>query len=90
MIEMRAERRRTAWPGDIHPSSSSRSSWKSSQASRPWVRWRRHGIHPNSINAWKQILLEKGPEIFSKDSTIVEYERRIAELERLLAGKRWR
>lgn len=46
-----------------------------------------YGIHPNSINAWKQILLEKGPEIFSKDSTIVEYERRIAELERLLGRK---
>ena len=46
-----------------------------------------YGIHPNSINAWKQTLLEKGPEIFSRDSTIAEYERRIAELERLLGQK---
>ncbi len=46
-----------------------------------------YGIHPNSINAWKRTLLEKGPEIFSRDSTIAEYERRIAELERLLGQK---
>lgn len=46
-----------------------------------------YGIHPNSINAWKRTLLEKGPELFSRDSTIAEYERRIAELERLLGRK---
>ena len=46
-----------------------------------------YGIHPNSINAWKRTLLEKGPELFSQDSTIAEYERRIAELERLLGRK---
>ena len=48
---------------------------------------RAYGIHPNSINAWKRTLLEKGPELFSRDSTVGEYERRIAELERLLGRK---
>jgi hypothetical protein len=36
------------------------------------------------VNTWKQILLEKGPEIFAQDSIVAEYERRIAELERLI------
>ena len=32
-------------------------------------------------------FLEKGPEVFSADKTIQEYERRIAELEQLLGKK---
>jgi transposase-like protein len=46
-----------------------------------------YGVHPNSASAWKRILLEKGPEIFAQDSTVAEYERRIAKLERLLGQK---
>ena len=46
-----------------------------------------YGVHPNTVNAWKQTLLEKGPEIFAQDSTVVEYERRIGELERLIGKK---
>ena len=46
-----------------------------------------YGVHPNSASAWKRTLLEKGPEIFAKDSTVAEYERRIADLERLLGKK---
>ena len=46
-----------------------------------------YGVHPNSASAWKRTLLEKGPEIFAKDSTVAEYERRIAGLERLLGKK---
>jgi len=46
-----------------------------------------YGVHPNTINAWKQTLLEKGPEIFAQDSTVAEYERRIGELERLIGKK---
>jgi len=46
-----------------------------------------YGVHPNSAGAWRRALLEKGPEIFAQDSTVAEYERRIAELERLLGQK---
>jgi transposase-like protein len=46
-----------------------------------------YGVHPNSASSWKHTLLEKGPEIFAQDGTVAEYERRIAELERLLGKK---
>ena len=46
-----------------------------------------YGVHPNTVNAWKKAFLEKGPEIFSQDNIIAEYERRIAELERLVGRK---
>ncbi len=46
-----------------------------------------YGIHPNTLAIWKQTFLEKGPEIFAKDSTVGEYERRIGELEQLLGKK---
>ena len=45
---------------------------------------RAYGIHPNSVSAWKRTFLEKGPEIFAQDGTVAQYERRIAQLERLL------
>ena len=46
-----------------------------------------YGVHPNSASAWKRTFMEKGPEVFSKTSTVAEYERRIAELEQLLGKK---
>jgi transposase-like protein len=46
-----------------------------------------YGIHPNSVSAWKRAFLEKGPEVFAQDGTIAQYERRIAELERLIGKK---
>jgi len=48
---------------------------------------RTYNVHPNSAGLWKRALLEKGPEIFSKDSVVAEYERQIAELEQLLGKK---
>jgi len=46
-----------------------------------------YGVHPNSASAWKRNFLEKGPEVFAKDSTVAEYEGRIAKLEHLLGKK---
>ena len=46
-----------------------------------------YGVHPNTVNAWRQTFLEKGAEVFAQDSMVAEYERRIAELERLLGKK---
>jgi transposase len=48
---------------------------------------RSYGVHTNSIKKWKDQLLEKGPEIFAQDTTIAEYERQIAQLERLIGRK---
>jgi len=46
-----------------------------------------YGVHPNTIGTWKQIFLEKGPEVFAKDGTVAEYERHIGELEQLIGKK---
>jgi transposase-like protein len=46
-----------------------------------------YGIHPNTMSAWKRTFLEKGSEIFAQDGMAAEYERRIAELERLIGKK---
>ena len=48
---------------------------------------RSYGTHPISIHRWKKAFLEKGPEIFSQDKTIHEYEQKIADLERLIGHK---
>jgi transposase-like protein len=46
-----------------------------------------YGVHPNSVNKWTKTVLEEGPELFAEDGAVAEYERRIAELERLLGQK---
>lgn len=46
-----------------------------------------YGVHPNSVLSWKETFLEKGPEVFSQSSTVVAYEKQIAQLERLLGQK---
>lgn len=44
-------------------------------------------VHPNSVGLWKKAFLERGPELFARETTVAEYERRIAELERMLGQK---
>jgi transposase len=46
-----------------------------------------YGVHPNSVGIWKKIFLERGPDLFARESGAQEYEKRIAELERLLGQK---
>lgn len=46
-----------------------------------------YGVHPNSVGLWKRQFLERAPEIFSRDTAVREYERRIADLEQLLGKK---
>jgi len=46
-----------------------------------------YGVHPNSAIAWRRQFLEKGPEVFTEDNTIQNYEKHIAELEQLLGKK---
>ena len=46
-----------------------------------------YGVHPNSVNKWMETVLEEGAELFAQDGTVAQYERRIADLERLLGQK---
>ena len=48
---------------------------------------KQYGIHPNSVALWKRAFLERGPELFAEDSTVQQYERRLADLEQLLGKK---
>ncbi len=46
-----------------------------------------YGVHPNSISAWKREFLENGPDLFDRDGVVSGYEKRLAELEKLLGRK---
>lgn len=35
---------------------------------------RSYGVHPVTLTHWKKEFIEKGPEIFSQQTTIQEYE----------------
>jgi len=48
---------------------------------------RSYGIHPITLSRWMKEFMEKGPELFSQETTIHEYEKRIRELERLIGHK---
>ncbi len=48
---------------------------------------KQYGVHANSIGLWKKMLLERGPEIFSRQGQACEFEGRIADLERLVGQK---
>ena len=44
-------------------------------------------VHANTVGQWKQIFLERGPEIFERASGSGGSERQVAELEQLLGKK---
>jgi transposase-like protein len=46
-----------------------------------------YGVHANSVGIWKKLVLERGAELFGREDGAQEYEKRIAELERLLGQK---
>lgn len=46
-----------------------------------------YGVHPNSINKWKNEFLEKGPEVFDQEGVVADYEKQMADLEQLLGKK---
>ena len=48
---------------------------------------RAYGVHPVTFSKWKRRVLEKGPGVFAGDEKVSQYERRIAELERMLGQK---
>jgi transposase-like protein len=46
-----------------------------------------YGIHHNSVQLWTKQFVEKAPEVFSRETTVQEYERQIRDLEQLLGKK---
>jgi transposase len=48
---------------------------------------RAYGVHANSVGLWRKTVVERGPELFSQDTAVADYERRIGDLERLLGQK---
>ena len=48
---------------------------------------RASGVHPVTLSKWKARFFDQGPEIFSGGEQVKHYEKRIAELERLLGQK---
>ena len=48
---------------------------------------RAHGVHPVTFSNWKRQFLENGAAIFGGNDDSKQYERRIAELERVLGQK---
>ena len=48
---------------------------------------RAYDLHPTTIARWKREFLENGAEVFGKNSTVAQYEKKIREMERLLGRK---
>jgi transposase-like protein len=48
---------------------------------------RAYGVHHTTISKWKRQFLENGAEVFGSNEEIDRYEKRIAELERLIGQK---
>ena len=48
---------------------------------------RAYGVHPVTFSKWKRHFLDRGQEVFEGNDTVKEYDRRIAELERMLGQK---
>jgi len=48
---------------------------------------RSYEVHPITLSRWLKEFMEKGPELFSQQTTIHEYEKKIRELERLIGDK---
>jgi transposase len=46
-----------------------------------------YGVHHTTISKWKRHSLKHGTEVFGGDKVVKRYEKRIAELERLLGQK---
>ncbi len=50
---------------------------------------RAYGIHPVTLSNWKRQFLERGPEAFGGKEEVRVYEKRVADLERVV-GRSWR
>jgi transposase-like protein len=48
---------------------------------------RTYGVHHTTISKWKRQFLEHGAEVFSGNDEVKRYEKRIANLERMIGQK---
>jgi transposase len=48
---------------------------------------RAHDLHPTTVSRWKREFLDNEPAVFGKDTTLLTYEKKIKEMERLLGRK---
>ncbi len=48
---------------------------------------RAYGIHPVTLSTWKRQFLQRGPEVFGGKEEVKAYEKRIADLERVVGQK---
>ena len=46
-----------------------------------------YGVHHTTISKWKRQFLEHGAEVFSSNEEVKHYEKRIADLERMIGQK---
>lgn len=48
---------------------------------------RQLGVHPVTLSGWKRHVVEHGHELFQRDGSAAEYERKLEQLERMLGQK---
>lgn len=46
-----------------------------------------YGVHHTTISKWKRQFLDHGAEVFSTNEEVKRYEKRVAELERMIGQK---
>lgn len=46
-----------------------------------------YGVNHTTISKWKRQFLEHGAQVFSTDEELKRYEKRVAELERMIGQK---
>lgn len=49
---------------------------------------RAYDLYPTTVSRWKREFLDKEREVFGKDRTVAQYEKRIHEMEKLLGRKK--
>jgi len=49
---------------------------------------RAYGVHPVTLAKWKRHFLEHGAEVFGGKEEVKAYEKKVAELERMLGQKK--
>ena len=46
-----------------------------------------YGVHHTTLSKWKRQFLDHGAEVFSSNEEVKRYEKRVAELERIVGQK---
>lgn len=57
------------------------------QGKQPGQAGKAYGVHPTSVTAWKNHVINHGPELFSTKTSVKQLEKKIQQLETLLGKK---